>query len=173
MNRTGPAGTPNARAARALLIGLGLSLLLATAASHADGTVYKWTDAQGRVHYSDRPPADGAAQAIAVNTGYSRTTTPRATEASPAKTAVPKPADTNSPASAAEKKVAADLAVAHEGDCKRAKATYETYIRVRHLYKAGDEANPGDRQFLSDAELEQARVDARREMDEACGSSGQ
>ena len=63
MNRSVPAWTPNARAPRALLIGLGLSLLLATAASHADGTVYKWTDAQGRVHYSDRPPADGAAPA--------------------------------------------------------------------------------------------------------------
>jgi len=170
MNSSGPAWIANARAPRAVLIGLGLSLLLATAAGYADGTVYKWTDSQGRVHYSDRPPADGEAKAIAVNTGYSHTT-PKAADSSPARTPTrPADANTTAPASSVEKKVAADLAVAHEGDCKRAKATYETYIRVRHLYKAGDEANPGDRQFLSDAELEQARVDARREMDEACGS---
>ncbi len=173
MTISGPTQIPNARAPRALLLGLGLSLVLAAATGHADGTVYKWTDAQGHVHYSDRPPADGAAQAVAVNTGYTHTGQ-KAQDASPAK-AAPRPAD-NPPATAsnAEKKVAADLAVAHEGDCKRAKATYETYIRVRHLYKAGgDDANPGEKQFLSDAELEQARVDARREMDEACGTGGQ
>lgn len=36
---------------------LPLSLLLAGVA-HAD--IYRWTDAQGRVHYGDQPPASGA-----------------------------------------------------------------------------------------------------------------
>lgn len=42
------------RRRRALL----LSLLLAAGAAHAD-TVYTWTDAQGRTHFSDAPPPSG------------------------------------------------------------------------------------------------------------------
>ena len=165
------------RAGRIVLLGLGVAVTLALAdpAAHADGTVYKWVDAQNRVHYSDRPPPDGEGQAIAVNTGYSKPAS-RVSAAPPAKAAA-KPADpTAQPAGAAEKKVAADLAAAHAGDCQKAKATYDTYIRVRHLYKQGDAAGgdaSGDRQFLTDAQVEQARVDARREMDEACGNAGQ
>jgi hypothetical protein len=166
-------------AQRLMLLALGaccaLALALAAGSARADGTVYKWTDAQGRVHYSDRPPPDGEGQAIAVNTGYNKphsANTPAATPAAPK--AVAKAGD-GMPGSAtdAEKKVAADLAAAHQGDCQKAKSTYDTYIRVRHLYKQGDDGANGERQFLTDAELEQARVDARRNMDEACGTGGQ
>jgi len=168
--------TPPTRGARALLLGLGagLAVALAAAAAHADGTVYKWTDAQGRVHYSDRPPADGEGQAVPINTGYSKSPKTSAPTPAAAARSQPKPGDgAPVPASVAEKKVAADLAAAHQGDCKKATDTYNTYIRVRHLYKPGDDQNGGERQFLSDAELDQARVDARREMDEACANSGQ
>ena len=168
--------TPVSPAQRLMLLALGACFALALAAgtARADGTVYKWTDAQGRVHYSDRPPADGEGQAIAVNTGYNKphSTGTAATPAAPK--AVAKAGDgTPGPATDAEKKVAADLAAAHQGDCQKAKTTYDTYIRVRHLYKQGDDAANGERQFLNDAELEQARVDARRNMDEACGTGGQ
>jgi hypothetical protein len=41
-----------------------LAILIASAPAGAG--VYKWTDAQGRVHYSDDPPADAKAQQIKV-----------------------------------------------------------------------------------------------------------
>lgn len=41
-------------------------LLLAMAAPHAGAEgVYKWTDAQGRVHFGDRPPGEGRSAPIA------------------------------------------------------------------------------------------------------------
>lgn len=41
---------------------LPLLLLLLGAAAHAD--IYRWTDAQGRTHYGDRPPASGAEKIV-------------------------------------------------------------------------------------------------------------
>lgn len=41
-----------------------LGLLLAGAAMHAVAEVYRWVDAQGRVHYGDRAPADGGAREL-------------------------------------------------------------------------------------------------------------
>jgi glutaredoxin len=39
---------------------------LLIASTPAGAGVYKWTDAQGRVHYSDNPPADAKAQQVKV-----------------------------------------------------------------------------------------------------------
>lgn len=41
---------------------LTLAALLLTASVQAD--VYRWTDAQGRTHYGDRPPASGAEKIV-------------------------------------------------------------------------------------------------------------
>ena len=43
-----------------------LLLTLLIASTPAGAGVYKWTDAQGHVHYSDDPPADAKAQQIKV-----------------------------------------------------------------------------------------------------------
>ena len=42
-----------------LALVLGLILALAAASAVATGEVYKWLDADGNVHYGDRPPATG------------------------------------------------------------------------------------------------------------------
>ncbi len=44
---------------------LALLAILAAPASAA-GDVYKWTDAEGRVHFGDRPPADAAAEEVKI-----------------------------------------------------------------------------------------------------------
>ncbi|WP_444910749.1 DUF4124 domain-containing protein [Microbulbifer sp. TRSA005] len=49
---------------RGILVG---SLLLAASANA--GELYRWVDADGRVHFSDRPPAEGKAQDISGQLG--------------------------------------------------------------------------------------------------------
>jgi len=44
--------------------GLALGLLLAPALVHSE--VYRWRDAEGRLHYSDKPPKDGRADVVAL-----------------------------------------------------------------------------------------------------------
>jgi hypothetical protein len=55
----------------AALATFALVSLLASFAALADQTVYKWNDAQGRLHYTQRPPAGIASEAIVVRHGYS------------------------------------------------------------------------------------------------------
>lgn len=157
------------------LAGAAAVLLLAVAghAAWADGVVYKWVDAENRVHYSDRPPPDGQS-AVSVTTAYAKAPSQQAARAAPsaagAPPATPKPASTTTAASPGEKKVAQDLAVAHADDCAKAKETYDLYIRSRRLYKSGE---GNERVYLSEAELDEARLNARRDMDSACGTTGQ
>ena len=62
-----------------------LTALLICAASSAAAGVYKWTDANGKVHYSDQPPPDTDAGKLSLTkpSGFSA---PDAPSASPEKT---------------------------------------------------------------------------------------
>jgi Domain of unknown function (DUF4124) len=55
---------------RALTIFALLSVVTSLVAI-ADQTVYKWNDAQGGLHYTQRPPVGIASEAIVVRRGYS------------------------------------------------------------------------------------------------------
>ena len=55
----------------AALATFALVSVLASFAALADQTVYKWNDAQGRLHYTQRPPAGIASEALGVRHGYS------------------------------------------------------------------------------------------------------
>jgi glutaredoxin len=43
-----------------------LLLLCLLAATSAAADIYRWTDAEGRIHYSDKPPADRKAQHVKI-----------------------------------------------------------------------------------------------------------
>lgn len=66
----------------------------------------------------------------------------------------------------AARDVAADVAARRAAECKRATETYDRTIQARRLYKNGPN---GERIYLSEAELTQARIDARTARDAACG----
>jgi hypothetical protein len=95
-------------------------------------------------------------------------------EASAAATAAATPAAASAGATAADDRlrreqaardVAADLAARRAADCKRATEAYDRAIQARRLYKTGPN---GEQIYLSEAELAQARVDARTARDTAC-----
>lgn len=66
----------------------------------------------------------------------------------------------------AARDVAADVAARRAADCKRATEAYDRAIEARRLYRSGPN---GEQIFLSEAELTQARIDARTARDAACG----
>ena len=49
---------------RATLPALAFLLLAATVAAGAEAALYKWTDAQGRIVYSDQPPIDAKSEQL-------------------------------------------------------------------------------------------------------------
>ena len=148
--------------ALAIVVGLGGGALgVATA-----GIVYKWSDAQGNIHYSDLPPPpDGTLISVDNRSEHERATAPpvQPVAATTGKIGPSDPADL-------KKSVDADVANAHADDCKQAQDRYQTYVRSRRLYKEGPNK---ERVYLTDAELETERVNAKREVDEVCANSQQ
>jgi hypothetical protein len=146
---------------------------LAFAGSLAQADVWRWKDAQGNWHYSD-VPVEGA-QLIKSTT---RVPPPQAAaepaaEASPPApppvdrlaartTAISDQLETESTA----RKVQEDLRRKRAEQCKEATARYERSIAARRIYR---EDKPGQRVYLSEAEAEKARVEARTDRDAACG----
>ena len=145
--------------------------LLCLGSAPAFATVYRWVDSKGFVHYSDRPP-EGAAKVVAIDPRFADRNQNIESQqgaddsaASPPTTA----ADDSSPGAQAdaENAVQQDVAKARAEQCKKARERYQNYIQSQRLFKEDKE---GKRTYLSDAELTDARVKAKRDVDELCRS---
>lgn len=145
-----------------------LTLMLAAVATVAAGeTVYKWVDARGQVHYTDRPPTQGGARVLGVlerSAGFDEATDDDQDEPSPPAWAGPSTDDTGS-STAAAAAVQRDLEAIRGEQCTQAQARYKQYIESQRLFR---QTPDGQRQYLSDAELNQARVEAKQAVDEYC-----
>ena len=149
---------------RSALITLMLAGLATVAAAD---TVYKWVDRGGQGHYTDLPPDQPGAKLLGVferdmvmpadEEGATEESAPEFYESSP-------PTDEEATA-AATTAVQRDLDAVRSQQCKQAQDRYKTYIESRRLFR---ETPDGKREYLSDAELSQARIEAKKEMDELC-----
>jgi hypothetical protein len=155
---------------RKLVIALALAGLASVAAA---ATVYKWMDAEGQVHYTDRPPRAGDAKIIAVYEEGSpedegaEGTASGGDESPPAdETASAAQDEEQAAASQAEvNAVNADVAKARAENCKKATERYNSYVTSQRLFRTGPN---GQRQYLTDAELSLARISAKKDMDQFC-----
>jgi Domain of unknown function (DUF4124) len=135
----------------------------------ASAVVYKWVDAHGKTQYGDRPPDGVHAEVVEMLVQHAGRAEPARTAAAPAASSA-KPA---TPANAAKdnavkEQVADDVAQTRDKQCVDAQDHYKKLIEGRRIYKDG--AN-GERQYLSDQEIDAERVNAKRAIDEICGST--
>jgi hypothetical protein len=135
----------------------------------ASAVVYKWTDAQGKLQYGDRPP-DGVHAEVVEMLGSHASSGARAASpnpvAAPARTTV---AANVSPKEADEKKsVDEDVAQVREKQCTDAQDRYKKLIEGRRIYKTGAD---GERQYMSSEEIDTERLNAKRDIDTICNSS--
>ncbi len=152
-----------------------LTATLAFAASLAQADVWRWKDAQNNWHYSDVPvegaqlikstlrmptPQDGAGESPPENA-------PNATPPVNRVAASGAAASDRVSAEATARSVQQDITKKRAEQCKEATARYEKQISARRLFREGKN---GERVYLTEAELAQARVDARTDRDTACGS---
>jgi hypothetical protein len=138
----------------------------------ASAVVYRWTDAQGKLQYGDRPPDGVHAEVVellgnhATRSGsLSRSASP-SNPPSPATKAAqqnPTPADTS-----VKKTVDADVAQTRDKQCADAQDRYKKLIEGRKLYKTGAD---GERQYLTSQEIDSERINAKSELDTICNSS--
>lgn len=144
--------------------------LLGAAVAQA-GDVYKYVDERGNTMYTDKPVPG----AVLVSTTAPRPpdvaqrnyATQQTAAANQLNASNQRIADGRTNQQAAEQ-VAKDLEATRMERCKKARANYENTISSQKLYREKD----GQREYLNDAELAQARVDARKAVDAICGPQG-
>jgi hypothetical protein len=135
----------------------------------ASAVVYKWTDAQGKVQYGDRPPDGVHAEIVEGLGGTSHNSAPaRSASASSSSPSAP-PTASNAQRDSADKKVIdQDVAATRDKQCADAQANYKKLIEGRRLFKTGAD---GERQYLTSDQIDNERLNAKRDLDSICNST--
>jgi hypothetical protein len=125
----------------------------------ASAVVYKWVDAQGKTQYGDRPP-DGVHAEVVEGLGH---------DSRPAAAAPPAAKTPTGPVATSDVKKAIqnDVSAARVKQCSDAQERYKKLIEGRHIYKTGDN---GERVYLSSQEIDEERVNAKKDIDDVCNS---
>jgi hypothetical protein len=127
--------------------------------------LYKWVDKDGKVHYSDTPPATQDSKQLSVQTGGGTPPPPPPAAQKDGK-AEKGPVD---PKEAARKA---------EDDAKRVAAAAERCGRAQRYLKTLTDGgriinydSKGERQIMDDAQIESEKARAQKAVDESCKPS--
>ena len=148
-------------------------VLVAAAASLIAGSaiasdIYRYTDDDGNVHYVDRPSGADTEQRVAISSKRSTPSTSPARSAQSQTTAATNPAATEAVEPEATKKTRSEMIAekkAREERCASYRAKLETMVTSRRLYR---ETEDGEREYLDDAEIDEARAKAQELVEENC-----
>ena len=144
---------------------IALALLLAGIGTAAAGDIYC---VNGGRDCSDRPSPGATEVRSPAPARYAA-----ANEAAATAAAVPAPADsaanTRLQQDASKVAVQKDVAASRAEQCKQAKDKYEKSVESRRMYRLN---KAGEREYFSDAEVDQARLNMRTDMERACGNGG-
>lgn len=143
---------------------LAIAGVLLGLASAAQADVWRWTDPNGTVHYSD----SWVPGSTLVKTDSRSTYSSGPAASAPAPNAS-SPATPSDPADAQrdQRAVASDVQKAQADQCKKAREAYDKAIQSRRIYKTGA---GGAREFLSDADADAYRVQLLNARKQYCGS---
>ena len=148
----------------------GLALVLAMLAAPAGAEIYKWTDAQGNVHYGDHPPSSSTPKPF--NPQTAKDAEARAQEAlrQAADQAARKRAEQAISREAASKQQAANEEEARRkaANCQRARDNLEMLQRAKTRITRVDAQ--GQKQILDEAAREAEMVRASRTIAENCAN---
>jgi hypothetical protein len=141
------------------ILATAVALFGVVAAAHAD--VYRWTDAQGHVQYSDRwVPGSTLIKGSSHTPAPPEQTDQQKLAASDAALADQKAQRE------AEQAVKQDVAATRAEQCKKATEEYEKSIRSRRIFKEGKN---GEREYLSDPDADAYRAKLLTQRKELCG----
>jgi uncharacterized protein DUF4124 len=135
------------------------ALILAGACTLARADVYRWKDEQGIIHYSDV----WVPGSVVIKTTVRPHNETAATPAGPAGTRGAEQVSDQANSLAMKQ----DLAKARDQQCAWAKDRYMKAITSRRVYKEGKD---GERNYMSDADADAYREQARKDVEQACGS---
>ena len=141
---------------RTLILALALAF-----ASAAGAQLYKYTDPKtGKTVYTDQPPPDADTKSVNVKPSSGPATKSAVEQDKAMEKGRKKVAeDTKKAGETAERAAKA------EAHCSAAKQNFQIYAEGGRISKMNSQ---GEREILTDEEIEAKRVSSRREMEEAC-----
>lgn len=139
---------------------LGLAVTLPAAA----GQLYKWTDANGRVQYSDTPPADRKAESVKSSGGSSIGAAAPPPTAAEQEQAFRK---RQSERAEAEEKLAKEGAAKkeHETGCNRLRGYLRSLEDGGRIYETDSK---GERKYYDNAKLDSEKTRVRADIEKHC-----
>jgi hypothetical protein len=142
------------------------ALIVAGAVATAQADVYRWVDEHGQPHYSDQwvPGSEIIKTAKGHPPGYDAAARSSGTKNL---TASNERVDAQLSEQANTQAVQQDVAKTREQQCKAAKARYAASVQSKRIYKTGAD---GTREYLPDADADAYRAQARKDVQDACGS---
>ena len=139
---------------------------LVTTGTAVAGEIYKWTDAEGNVHYEDRPSGNIPVQRVAI---VSRNTDNAAVQARVAAQRESRATDeqvaSEAPPEMSRQEIRAEQAKRKER-CDQYRARLDTMLAAPRLYRE-DEA--GERVYLDEEQIQAAQARVREQIKEYCG----
>ena len=141
---------------------LAIAAALLGLASVAQADVWRWTDPNGTVHYSDNWVPGSVLVKTDSQGSYSN-----APDSNENASSSSSPPTATADAERDKRTVAADVAKTHAEQCKKASENYEKAVATRRIYKEGA---GGTREFLNDAEADAYRLQLLNARKQACGS---
>jgi uncharacterized protein DUF4124 len=136
------------------------ALVLAGACTVARADVFRWVDKDGVPHYSD----EWVPGSVVI-----KTTVRPHSESSPSSSTASTASRVNEQIANQDnaRAVQQDVAKARDSQCSWAKDRYMKSIASRRVYKEGKD---GERQYMSDSDADAYREQARKDVQQACGS---
>ena len=129
------------------------------------GEIYKWTDADGNVHYEDRPVGDDVERLKVISSNTDSDAVQASVEARHDREAARSEArskrDEDDQAAAEARAEAAQRDV----KCQESRSRMQAYLQSRRLYKQDD---AGERVYLDEDQTTQARADAQEMIQKYC-----
>jgi hypothetical protein len=132
----------------------------------AGAQLYKYVDKNGKTVYSDQPPTTGDSKQIRVQSGGGPSDAPAPKAAAGAEKDKGKKEDPKAVAKKSDD--AAKEAERKKAACDQARVRYQALTDGGRIYKYNA---AGEREYMSDEEIESGARQAKREMDEACKAS--
>jgi len=133
-------------------------------ASAAQADVWRWTDPNGTIHYSDNWVPGSTLVKTESRGSYSST----GPAASTPGTKAPSTPSEQAQAQRDQRAVQADVAKAQAEQCKKVSAAYDKSVMNRRLIKK--EAPDGTREYMTDTEADAYRVQLLNQRKQACGT---
>lgn len=138
-----------------------LGLLLAVATAVASAQVYKWKDADGKIHYSDVPPMPGQAKAEVVKTNDMPVSSVSTGSKAPPIT----PKNASQPTAVASAPQASAVAQKDPKVCQQAKAR-KSFLESGKITRTVNDK--GEVEFLSDEKRQSEIADANKAIKTFC-----